>query len=106
MVDEHAGEQETSVMLHYHPELVEMERAGDGRVTPGKIPSLEEKVGWMPRHWDEVSADTGSDAPRKRPLRRGSGTLRRSSRKSHSCLWSWWKSDNTFTHGLKVHPFP
>lgn len=71
VVDEHAGEQETSVMLHYHPELVEMERAGDGRVTPGKIPSLEEKVGWMPRHWDEVSADTGIGYPKKSTAEKG-----------------------------------
>ncbi|MGI6573186.1 MAG: creatininase family protein [Fermentimonas sp.] len=70
-VDDHAGEQETSVMLHYHPELVEIERAGDGRVTPGKIPSLEEKVGWMPRHWDEVSADTGIGYPKKATAEKG-----------------------------------
>lgn len=69
--DDHAGEQETSVMLHYHPELVSMEQAGDGSVTPGKIPALEEKVGWMPRHWDEVSTDTGIGNPKKSTAEKG-----------------------------------
>lgn len=70
-LDDHAGEQETSLMLHYHPELVAMERAGDGRLTPVKIPSLEEKVGWTPRHWDEVSGDTGVGNPKKATAEKG-----------------------------------
>jgi len=41
--DEHAGEQETSVMLYYHPELVAMERAGDGIVSPSQIKALDKK---------------------------------------------------------------
>jgi len=41
--DEHAGEQETSVMLYYHPELVAMERAGDGIVSPSQIKTLDKK---------------------------------------------------------------
>ena len=49
--DEHAGEQETSVMLHYHPGLVAMEQAGDGSVSPSKIAAIDKKIGWMPRHW-------------------------------------------------------
>ncbi len=69
--DDHAGEQETSVMLHYHPELVSMERAGEGATIPGKIPSLEDRVGWMPRHWDEVSPDTGIGNPKKSTAEKG-----------------------------------
>lgn len=69
--DDHAGEQETSVMLYYRPELVSMEQAGDGSVIPGKIPSINNGVGWVPRHWDEVSADTGVGDPGKSTAEKG-----------------------------------
>lgn len=70
-IDEHAGEQETSVLMHYHPELVQMEMAGDGAVAAGKIPSIAKKVGWIPRHWDEISADTGVGNPKKSTAEKG-----------------------------------
>lgn len=69
--DEHAGELETSVMLHYHPELVDMESAGDGAVKPVKIDALNKKTGWMPRDWDEVSEDTGIGNPKKSTADKG-----------------------------------
>ncbi len=69
--DEHAGEQETSVMLHYHPEYVDMEMAGDGEVAVTGIPSIEKKIGWMPRNWDEVSRDTGIGNPKKSTAEKG-----------------------------------
>ena len=69
--DDHAGEQETSAMLHYNPELVDMESAGEGRVIPGKIAALNKGIGWMPRHWDEVTADTGVGNPKKSTAQKG-----------------------------------
>lgn len=69
--DEHAGELETSVMLHYHPELVDMESAGDGAVKTVKIDALNKKIGWMPRDWDEVSEDTGIGNPKKSTADKG-----------------------------------
>lgn len=69
--DEHAGEQETSVMLHYHPGLVAMEQAGDGSVSPSKIAAIDKKIGWMPRHWDEISSDTGIGNPKKSTAEKG-----------------------------------
>lgn len=69
--DDHAGEQETSVMLHYHPELVEMNRAGDGKVSPSQIKAIDQKIGWMPRHWDEISVDTGIGNPKKSTAEKG-----------------------------------
>lgn len=42
--DDHAGEMETSVALALYPDLVEMERAGDGRPAPFRIDALNE--GW------------------------------------------------------------
>ena len=69
--DDHAGEQETSVMLHYHPELVAMERAGDGKVAPCRISAVDRKIGWMPRNWDEVSSDTGIGNPKRSTAEKG-----------------------------------
>ena len=69
--DDHAGEQETSVMLHYHPELVSMERAGDGTVAPSRIGAVDRRIGWMPRNWDEVSSDTGIGNPKRSTAEKG-----------------------------------
>ena len=69
--DDHAGELETSVVLHYHPELVNMQSAGDGFVKPVKIDSLNNRVGWSPRNWDEVSEDTGVGNPKKSTAEKG-----------------------------------
>lgn len=69
--DDHAGELETSVVLHYHPELVNMQSAGDGFVKPVKIDSLNNSVGWAPRNWDEVSEDTGVGNPKKSTAEKG-----------------------------------
>lgn len=69
--DEHGGEQETSMLLHYRPDLVQMDRAGDGAVSPSRIGAIDKKIGWMPRNWDEVSADTGIGNPKKSTAKRG-----------------------------------
>lgn len=70
-VDDHAGESETSVMLHYHPELVNMDEAGDGLSKPFAIPSLNRKTGWTPRHWDKATTDSGVGNPRKASAGKG-----------------------------------
>ena len=70
-IDDHAGEMETSVIMHYHPELVRLERAGDGASTPFNIEGLNAKVGWVPRQWDKVSQDTGVGDPRKATAEKG-----------------------------------
>lgn len=70
-IDEHGGEQETSVLLHYRPDLVKMEKAGDGAVSTGKIKFIADKTGWMPRHWDDISADTGIGNPKKATAEKG-----------------------------------
>lgn len=69
--DEHGGEQETSMLLHYRPDLVQMNRAGDGAVSQSRIESIDKKIGWMPRNWDEVSADTGIGNPKKSIAEKG-----------------------------------
>ena len=69
--DEHGGEQETSVLLYYRPDLVKMEQAGDGKVNPLPIESINQKVGWLPRDWGVVSEDTGIGNPKKSPAEKG-----------------------------------
>lgn len=69
--DDHAGEMETSVMMYYHPELVKLEDAGEGRGKPFQCKSLNEKVAWVPRHWTKVTKDTGIGNPRKASAEKG-----------------------------------
>lgn len=70
--DEHAGEQETSVMLYYEPELVHMEVAGDGELKPGQLRAVNMKTAWVPRNWDEVTSDTGIGNPQQSTAEKGS----------------------------------
>ena len=60
---DHADEIETSVMMHYHPELVRLEEAGEGRAKSFAIDALREGKVWMPRHWTLVTDDTGIGNP-------------------------------------------
>lgn len=60
---DHADELETSAMLHYHPELVRMDLAGDGNSHPFALPALRQKTAWLPRHWNLTSDDTGIGNP-------------------------------------------
>ncbi|MBN2446167.1 MAG: creatininase family protein [Phycisphaerae bacterium] len=43
--DDHAGQWETSIALALHPELVEMQNAGDGYIRPFRFEALEK--GWV-----------------------------------------------------------
>ena len=61
---DHADELETSVMMHYHPELADLAEAGPGLANPFALQSLREKTAWLPRHWTRVTADTGIGDPR------------------------------------------
>ncbi|MDB4899477.1 MAG: amidase [Gemmatimonadetes bacterium] len=61
---DHAGELETSVMMHVAPALVRpLSEAGDGRERRWKIHALREGWAWAPRRWTQVSADTGTGSP-------------------------------------------
>jgi len=69
---DHANEMETSVIMHYFPELVRpLEEAGDGKAKKFKLKSLQEKVAWAPRHWGKVSEDTGVGNPKKASAEKG-----------------------------------
>jgi len=69
--DDHAGEMETSVIMHYYPELVDLTTAGKGSSRPFSAQSLNEKTGWIPRDWSKVSEDTGIGNPEKASAEKG-----------------------------------
>lgn len=69
--DDHAGELETSVMMYYHPELVNLADAGAGKAKPFALSALNEKIAWVPRDWMKVTEDTGIGDPRKASAEKG-----------------------------------
>jgi len=69
---DHAGELETSVMLHLVPELVRpLAEAGTGAARAWKLRGLREKWAWAPRRWTEVSDDTGVGNPSSATAEKG-----------------------------------
>jgi creatinine amidohydrolase len=73
---DHAGELETSAMLHIAPELVRpLEEAGDGREHRFNISALRERWAWTPRQWTQASDDTGIGNPQAASVEKGRAHL-------------------------------
>ena len=69
---DHAGELETSMMLHLAPGLVRpLTEAGPGRARRFRVQGLREGWAWAPRHWIEVTEDTGVGDPRAATAEKG-----------------------------------
>jgi creatinine amidohydrolase len=70
---DHAGEFETSLLLHLTPQWVApLETAGDGAATPSKLSAISNTPGvWAPRDWAALSKDTGNGDPRKATADKG-----------------------------------
>ncbi len=61
---DHAGELETSAMMHIAPELVlPLSDAGPGQAKAFKVAGLREGWAWAPRQWSKVTNDTGAGNP-------------------------------------------
>ena len=61
---DHAGELETSVMMHVAPALVRpLDEAGDGAEKRWRMAAMREGWAWAPRRWTEISDDTGVGNP-------------------------------------------
>ncbi|TVQ16169.1 MAG: creatininase family protein [Balneolaceae bacterium] len=74
---DHAGELETSVMLHYAPQLVRpLSEAGDGREHKSRIEAFREGWAWAPRQWSKISDDTGVGNPAKATPEKGEAFAR------------------------------
>jgi len=68
---DHAGELETSVMLHLRPALVQLERAGPGAARPFTVGGLRDGWAWVQREWTRVTDDTGVGDPRAASAEKG-----------------------------------
>lgn len=71
VIGDHADELETSAMMHYHPEWVDLSEAGDGASTGFAISQLRKGVAWTPRDWSRISKDTGVGDPRAATAAKG-----------------------------------
>ncbi len=73
---DHAGELETSAMLHAAPALVRpLGTAGPGREGRATLRGLRERWAWAPRPWTRITADTGVGDPRAATAGRGARYL-------------------------------
>lgn len=71
--DDHAGEMETSVIMHLRPDLVSpLTEAGDGAAKKFKMTGIREGWAWAERKWMQVTKDTGVGDPRKATSEKGS----------------------------------
>ena len=69
---DHAGELETSAVLHVAPQLVApRETWGDGAAKASVLTGVREGWAWLPRRWTQVTADTGVGDPRAATAEKG-----------------------------------
>jgi len=75
--DDHAGEMETSVIMHLKPELVRpLSEAGDGAAKKFRVGAIREGWAWAERKWMQVTKDTGVGDPRKASAEKGAKYLK------------------------------
>jgi len=73
---DHAGEVETSTMLHLAPDAVlPLSEAGDGKERRFRIGALREGWAWAPRDWKQITGDTGVGNPKKATAEKGRNYL-------------------------------
>jgi creatinine amidohydrolase len=69
---DHAGELETSMMLHVAPELVRpLHEAGAGKAKRWRIRAMREGWAWASRPWSKLTVDTGVGDPAASTAHRG-----------------------------------
>jgi len=69
---DHAGEMETSAMLHIAPHLVlPLSEAGDGKSNKFRLKGLQEGWVWAQREWSKATNDTGVGNPAQATAEKG-----------------------------------
>jgi len=69
---DHAGEMETSILLHLVPHLVRpLSDAGPGAARPFRVRALREGWAWTPRVWRATTDDTGVGDPSRATADKG-----------------------------------
>jgi len=72
LAGDHAGEAETSAMMHLAPALVgPLSDAGPGRARASRLRGVREGWAWAPRRWTQVTADTGIGDPSRSSAEKG-----------------------------------
>ena len=70
--DDHAGEMETSLILHLRPQLVRpLSEAGEGKAKKFRFKAMHEGWAWAERKWTQVTTDTGVGDPRQATAAKG-----------------------------------
>lgn len=70
--DDHAGEMETSLMLHLRPDLVRpLSEAGEGKGKRFRFQAIREGWAWAERAWSQVTDDTGVGNPKEATAEKG-----------------------------------
>ena len=73
---DHAGELETSAMLHVAPDITRpVGDAGPGRAHASKVRGFREGWAWTPRHWVQITDDTGVGDPAQATAAKGEAYL-------------------------------
>jgi creatinine amidohydrolase len=79
---DHAGEMETSVMMHIAPELVlPLSEAGTGNEYKFKFKAYKEGWMWAERKWSQATEDTGVGNPARATAEKAVAYLKDSSKK-------------------------
>ena len=69
---DHAEEMETSLILHFRPDLVlPKENWGDGKENKSKIQAIRDGHLWAERQWSKASPDTGIGSPHEASAQKG-----------------------------------
>ncbi|MBT8396740.1 MAG: creatininase family protein [Gemmatimonadetes bacterium] len=69
---DHAGEMETSLMLHLAPDdVLPLSEAGPGEARSFRLKALRDGTVWAPRNWIQVTADTGVGDPSQASAEKG-----------------------------------
>ena len=69
---DHAGEMETSLIMHLQPHLVRpLEEAGDGSTNAHRVRAIREKWAWAQRDWLRATNDTGDGDPKASSAEKG-----------------------------------
>lgn len=91
---DHAGEMETSIMLHIKPDLcLPIQEAGYGKAGNINLTGIKEGWVWAPREWRKISKDTGVGDPSKATAEKGKHFLTDLTQKIASFLVELDKSD-------------
>lgn len=97
---DHAGELETSVVMHLAPHLVlPLEEAGPGAARPFRVAAFREGWAWTQRQWTQVTRDTGVGDPRAASAEKGAAFVQAATERIASFLVEVAAADRDDMHG-------